>query len=102
MARLRPTVPRETIKFVSMGSLALVSPYALDAPGGVQGQVRGLALEMTARDWLVSVAAPGPANDEALLNAGVELISLGASTSVRANGSRAPLNHWAPPKFRVR
>ena len=92
MARLCPAVPRETIEFVSIGSLALVSPYALDAPGGVQGQVRGLALEMTARDWLVSVAAPGPANDEALLAAGIELISLGASTSVRANGSRAPLS----------
>ena len=64
--------------------VAVVSPYALDQPGGVQDQV----IEMSSRlaqhgieAWVVGPGASGPA--------GARL--LGNAISLPANGSRAPI-----------
>ena len=65
--------------------VAVVSPYSLDAPGGVQDQVieidrrlRGAGIE----SWVVGPGADGPPGAQ-LLGRGVE---------IPANGSRAPVD----------
>jgi len=74
------------------GSLrvALVCPYSLSRPGGVQGQVLGLARSLTSRGHLVTVFAPVDA--PVTVPEGVELVTTGHSTSLRANGSVAPVS----------
>ena len=69
--------------------VALVCPYSLSRPGGVQGQVLGLARSLTGRGHTVTVFAPldGPVAPPD----GVELVATGHSTSLRANGSVAPV-----------
>ena len=66
--------------------VGLVCPYSLTVPGGVQGQVLGLARELRRRGHHVRVLAPcdGPPPD-----AGVT--PLGNSIPTAANGSVAPL-----------
>ncbi len=67
--------------------VALVSPYDLGRPGGVQGQVLGIAEALRREGDVVSLFAPGtPRAPEA-----EAWSSLGASWSVPANGSRAPI-----------
>lgn len=61
--------------------LAIVSPYALDLPGGVQDQVLGLAEHLKARGLDVSVI--GPRTDGT---------GVGGVRRVRANGSVAPIS----------
>lgn len=61
--------------------IGLVSPYDLDAPGGVQGQVLGLAHHLADRDHEVVVVGPGAAADR----------RVGRVVAVPANGSVAPL-----------
>ena len=70
--------------------VALVCPYSLSRPGGVQGQVLGLARTLGARGHAVTVFAPtdGPV----VPPDGVELVVTGHSTSLRANGSVAPVS----------
>jgi phosphatidyl-myo-inositol alpha-mannosyltransferase len=70
--------------------VALVCPYSLSRPGGVQGQVLGLARSLTARGHAVTVFAPtdGPVTAPD----GVALVPTGHSTSLRANGSVAPVS----------
>ncbi len=70
--------------------VALVCPYSLSRPGGVQGQVLGLGRALSARGHTVSVFAPvdGPVSPPD----GVELVATGHSTSLRANGSVAPVS----------
>jgi len=70
--------------------VALVCPYSLSRPGGVQGQVLGLARTLTARGNTVTVFAPvdGPV----IAPEGVELVATGHSTALRANGSVAPVS----------
>jgi phosphatidyl-myo-inositol alpha-mannosyltransferase len=70
--------------------LALVCPYSLSRPGGVQAQVLGLARTYQARGHDVSVFAPvddgpSPARD------GIDLVATGRSVPVPANGSVAPV-----------
>ncbi len=65
--------------------VAMVSPYDLGVPGGVQGQVRGLARALRGLGHEVVVLSPGPpgrSDGE---------VTLGRSLGVRANGSVAPL-----------
>ena len=64
--------------------IAIVSPYALDLPGGVQQQVIGLVeqLRMIGED----AYAVGPAAGE-----GTDRIDVGGWVRVRANRSRAPV-----------
>ena len=76
--------------------VAIFCPYSLSRPGGVQGQVLGLARALGAlgHDTIVlapadgAVEAPGPRS---------EVVALGRSLPVPANGSVAPvsLSPWA-------
>jgi phosphatidyl-myo-inositol alpha-mannosyltransferase len=70
--------------------VALVSPYALSVPGGVQTQVRAMARDLARRGVDVVVCSPGT-TDVGLLNAGVSHAAMGGVVRVRANGSRAPV-----------
>jgi phosphatidyl-myo-inositol alpha-mannosyltransferase len=70
--------------------VALVCPYSLSRPGGVQGQVLGLARSLSGRGHSITVFAPldGPSPSPE----GVEVVAAGHSTSLRANGSIAPVS----------
>jgi len=70
--------------------VALVCPYSLSRPGGVQGQVLGLARSLTLRGHLVTVFAPadGPVETPD----GVDLVVSGRSVSLPGNGSIAPVS----------
>ncbi len=68
--------------------VAIVCPYALDVPGGVQGQSIGLAEALARRGHVVTLLAPGA---KGLLREGVSVLPLGATRGVPANGSRAPI-----------
>jgi len=71
--------------------VALVCPYSLSRPGGVQGQVLGLAraLEGIGHDAMVLAPADGPV---AVPGLGSEVVVLGRALPVPANGSVAPLS----------
>ncbi len=70
--------------------MALVCPYSLSRPGGVQGQVVGLGRALSTLGHVVTVFAPvdGPLDPPE----GVALVPTGHSTSLRANGSVAPVS----------
>ncbi|HUC36207.1 MAG TPA: glycosyltransferase family 4 protein [Acidimicrobiales bacterium] len=72
--------------------VAMVCPYSLSRPGGVQGQVLGLARALRAAGHEAAVLAPvdGTAEVEGL--EGEELVSLGRSVALPANGSVAPVS----------
>jgi len=70
--------------------VALVSPYALSVPGGVQTQVRAMARELTARGIDVVVCSPGIPDDQ-LVAAGIAHAAVGEVVALPANGSRAPV-----------
>jgi len=65
-----------------------VSPYSLTRPGGVQGQVTGLARALRRLDHDVTVLAP---DDRQTPGRHGDVVALGRSTGVRANGSVAPV-----------
>jgi phosphatidylinositol alpha-mannosyltransferase len=71
--------------------VALVCPYSLSHPGGVQGQVLGLAraLEAIGHDALVLAPADGPVPVGDLKT---PVVVLGRSLPVPANGSVAPVS----------
>jgi phosphatidylinositol alpha-mannosyltransferase len=73
--------------------VALVAPYDLGIPGGVQGQVVGLARALAAAGEQVLVVAPGrPASWLGdLPGAGVAVTGTGPVVAVPVNGSRAPV-----------
>lgn len=66
--------------------VALVCPYSLSVPGGVQGQVLGLRRALTAAGTEAVVVAPcdGPAPTDGI-------IAVGPTVAIPANGSRAPV-----------
>jgi len=66
--------------------VALISPYSLEIYGGVQNQVRGLAVALSATED-VTVIAPG----RSVEISGAETIGVGRVSSIPANGSRAPI-----------
>lgn len=70
--------------------VALVCPYSLSRPGGVQGQVLGLARSLTGRGHRVTVYAPtdGPVETPER----VDLMISGTSVSLPGNGSIAPVS----------
>jgi phosphatidylinositol alpha-mannosyltransferase len=70
--------------------VALVCPYSLSRPGGVQGQVMGLSRELTGRGHQVTVFAPLDDLADAPLD--IDLVVSGSSVSVPSNGSRAPVS----------
>ncbi|HEY3942493.1 MAG TPA: glycosyltransferase family 4 protein [Acidimicrobiales bacterium] len=69
--------------------IALVSPYRLTVPGGVQQQVLGLASALVDLDEDVLVIAPGRPGE--LEDRGWRFVPVGRSIGVPANGSRAPV-----------
>lgn len=68
--------------------IALVCPYSLHVPGGVQGQVLGLAAALRARGDEVLVVAPGPRPRRESFG---PVVAVGRAIAVPANGSRAPV-----------
>lgn len=66
--------------------IAQVCPYSLSIPGGVQGQVLGLARALRAQGHAVTVIAPA---DGPVAEPGV--VTVGRSVPVPANGSLAPI-----------
>jgi phosphatidylinositol alpha-mannosyltransferase len=80
--------------------VAVVCPYDLDRPGGVQGQARGLAAAFARRGCAVTLLAPGAPSVHGAGRQSLptppspgELVAVrvGRSLGVRANGSVAPL-----------
>jgi phosphatidylinositol alpha-mannosyltransferase len=69
--------------------IALFCPYSLSRPGGVQGQVLGLAraLEVLGHDATVVAPTDGPIEAH-----GLKVVGAGRSLPLRANGSVAPVS----------
>ena len=70
--------------------IALVCPYSLSRPGGVQGQVMGLARDLGSDGHRVTVFAP--IDDVADTPEGIDLVVSGSSVPLPSNGSRAPVS----------
>ena len=70
--------------------VALVCPYSLSRPGGVQGQVVGLARALVGRGHQATVFAP--LDDPGDAPSGIDLVVTGHSVSLPANGSVAPVS----------
>jgi phosphatidyl-myo-inositol alpha-mannosyltransferase len=80
-------------------TIALVCPYSLSRPGGVQGQVVGLARALERRGHRVTVLAPVDAVTDA--PEGVHLVATGRSVALPANGSVAPVTLSVPAVVRA-
>ncbi|HEY5098158.1 MAG TPA: glycosyltransferase family 4 protein, partial [Acidimicrobiales bacterium] len=80
-------------------AIALVCPYSLSRPGGVQGQVVGLAHALRPRGHRVTVFAPLDAADDA--PTGIDLVATGRSVRLPANGSVAPVSLSVPSVVRA-
>lgn len=76
--------------------VAIVCPYSMSRPGGVQEHVRGLGRALHALGHRVTVFAPEPSD----LPHGVAAVSLGRAFGIPANGSVAPLG--LDPRMLVR
>jgi len=70
--------------------VALVSPYALSVPGGVQEQVLAMSRELSSRGHDVLVVAPDSA-DHRSYDTPARVARFGRRVSLPANGSRAPI-----------
>jgi phosphatidylinositol alpha-mannosyltransferase len=70
--------------------VALISPYSLGVPGGVQEQVLAMSRELGRRGHAVMIVAPD-ARDDAAYDTPAEVVRFGSLWSMPANGSRAPL-----------
>lgn len=76
--------------------VGMVCPYSLSVPGGVQGQVFGLARALRARGHVVQIIAPA---DGPTVEGGVSVV--GPSIMNPANGSVAPISPNAPTQIRT-
>jgi phosphatidyl-myo-inositol alpha-mannosyltransferase len=79
--------------------IALVCPYSLSRPGGVQGQVMGLARAHGRQGHRVTVFAP--LDDAGDAPTGIDLVPTGHSVSLPANGSVAPVTLSIPAVARA-
>lgn len=70
--------------------LAIVCPYALSVPGGVQEQALGMSREWARRGTEVRLYAPDSA-DDVVYDTPATVVRCGRLLSLPANGSRAPL-----------
>jgi len=70
--------------------VALVCPYSLSRPGGVQGQVIGLARSLEHRGHQVTVFAPLDDQEDTPID--VDLVAVGRSVALPSNGSVAPVS----------
>lgn len=77
--------------------IALVCPYSLSVPGGVQGQVLGLAAAFGRQGHEAVVVAPcdGPGPE------GDGIVAVGRSLRFRVNGSTAPMAPLPGPAVRT-
>ena len=80
--------------------IALVCPYDVAVPGGVQAQVLGLGRALAAAGHGVVVVAPGPKGAAQL--GGLDVVGVGRSFTVRANGSLAPVAPTPAAMLRTR
>ncbi len=80
--------------------IAMLSPYALTRPGGVQGQVIGLAHSLRARGHDVTVLGPADAGVPVPEGAGEHFV-IGRPTALHSNGSVAPVALWPDAAARV-
>jgi len=71
----------------------MLSPYSLARPGGVQGQVIGLARSLRALGHEVTVLAPARHDDEMPDTVGDHYV-IGRPVALRSNGSVAPVALW--------
>ena len=71
----------------------MLSPYSLARPGGVQGQVIGLARSLRALGHEVTVLAPARPGDEVPDAVGEHYV-IGRPVALRSNGSVAPVALW--------
>lgn len=76
--------------------VAIVCPYAWDRPGGVQSHIKSLAAALRLRDHEVIVLAPFDARASE-----PDVVSVGRTVRIPANGSVAPLSFGPGPKRRV-
>jgi phosphatidylinositol alpha-mannosyltransferase len=71
--------------------VAILCPYSLSRRGGVQGQVVGLARQLGKLGLEATVLAPVDAPVEEEVLEGINLLDLGSTMTLRANGSRVPV-----------
>jgi phosphatidylinositol alpha-mannosyltransferase len=76
--------------------IAMLSPYSLSRPGGVQGQVLGLARALRHLGHEVTVIGPKDPDERELADKGDgglsgETFVMGNTTALRSNGSVAPV-----------
>ena len=71
----------------------MLSPYALTRPGGVQGQVVGLARSLRALGHQVTVLSPSTRAQRCPTRVG-DHIDIGRPTALHSNGSVAPVAFW--------
>ncbi len=76
--------------------VALLCPYSLSRPGGVQGQVTGLGRALVGAGHEVTVLAPFDGDGDEVVpgmasDGGVAFVALGRSLGLPANGSVAPV-----------
>ena len=76
--------------------IAMLSPYSLSRPGGVQGQVLGLARTLRNLGHQVTVVGPDDPEERDLAGDGAvrassDLFVIGGPTALRSNGSVAPV-----------
>ncbi|MGH9079417.1 MAG: glycosyltransferase family 4 protein [Acidimicrobiales bacterium] len=74
--------------------IALVCPYSLSRPGGVQGQVLGLARSLGRRAHRATIFAP--LDDRADVPPGADVVPTGRPVSLPANGSVAAVSLSVP------
>ncbi|HEX3946176.1 MAG TPA: glycosyltransferase family 4 protein, partial [Acidimicrobiales bacterium] len=70
--------------------VVVACPYSLSRPGGVQGQVTGLARALRAAGHQVAVMAPDDSQGPGMVEP--TTFSVGRSSAVRSNGSVAPVS----------
>ena len=78
----------------------MLSPYSLTRPGGVQGQVIGLARSLRALGHDVTVLGPADAGQPVPEAAGNHFV-IGRPTALRSNGSVAPVALWPTASARA-
>ncbi|HEY6428506.1 MAG TPA: glycosyltransferase family 4 protein [Acidimicrobiales bacterium] len=80
--------------------IAMLCPYSLSRPGGVQGQAIGLARSLRAMGHDVTVIGPADAADAVPAAAGAHIV-VGRPTELHSNGSVAPVALWPRTAARI-
>ena len=81
----------DVVEATGLLHVAMVSPYSLSRPGGVQGQVIGLSAALRKLGHQVTVLAPDDGKRSAKGLRGEDLFVIGHPTGLRSNGSVAPV-----------